>query len=271
MLRLNKKKEYNIYQIFGYFIIYSILGLILETIFALIVYGSFESRKGFLYGPFCPIYGVGAVILTLMLTRLKNKDIKLFFSGMIVGSLIEYIISLIGELLFNARWWDYSNNLFNINGRICLQYSLYWGIISFLLIKKFNPLIEQLINWIKSKLSIKIIKMITIILILFLLIDFILSGIAVELFVSKTVVENNIQVNNKERYVQIYTNLYDNNICNKLMENIWTNEKIIRTYPNLKLQLEDGTNVLLRNYYKEIIPYYYKFKNKEFKNEIDFK
>lgn len=255
----NEKKHISIYRILGYFIIYSILGFLLETIFALVVYGKIESRQGFLYGPVCPIYAVGAIALILALRKCKKNGYSLFFGGLIVGSVVEFTISLIGEIVLNVRWWDYSDKFLNINGRICLLYSIYWGIISIFLIDKINPRVDKLIDWIKSKIDIKVLKPATIALIVFLFIDCIISGIVIDIFLSKTVVENDIQAQSRVRYEKTYEYIYKNKYIEKLMTNIWNENMIIKIYPNLKLTLEDNSIIMVQDYYKDVQPYYYKF------------
>lgn len=122
----------SIWRILTYFIIYSIVGYIIETLFGLFTKGMLESRKGFLYGPFCPIYGVGAVAMILGLQCFKKNNYTLFFGGFLVGSIVEYIISYLGEVIFKVNWWDYSNNFLNINGRICFTFSLFWGLLAYI-------------------------------------------------------------------------------------------------------------------------------------------
>lgn len=111
----NKKKTWtinqvSIWRILAYFAIYSFLGFVIETTYGLLTKGQLESRQSFLYGPFCGIYGVGAVIMIVVLHRIdRTKKWKLFLGGFIVGSITEYVVSLVGELIFNVKWWDYSN------------------------------------------------------------------------------------------------------------------------------------------------------------------
>ena len=131
-----KKKKFSIlgislWEIFAYFIIYSVAGYIVETTFALVRYGVVESRQSFLYGPFCSIYGIGAVIMVIFLQYFKKNRFTLFVGGFIIGSITEYLVSLIGEMILHVKWWDYSNMPLNINGRICLYYSIFWGILAF--------------------------------------------------------------------------------------------------------------------------------------------
>ena len=156
-----KIQRISIWRILVYFIIYSFIGYIVETLFALINYNVFESRKSFLYGPFCGIYGLGAVVLILSLRYFNKNNYTLFFGGCLVGSIVEYIISLLGEILFDARWWDYSDRFLNINGRICLLYALFWGILSLLLMKVINPRVDKFINYAKKNSSLKYLKTLT--------------------------------------------------------------------------------------------------------------
>ena len=96
--RIKEMLNFSVWRITGYFIIYSVLGFIVETIFGIITKGVIESRQSFLYGPFCGIYGIGAIIMIICLQPFKNKSSnKLFWGGFLVGSIVEYIISLIGE------------------------------------------------------------------------------------------------------------------------------------------------------------------------------
>ena len=110
----------SIWRVFAYFIIYSILGFIIETLFGLVTKGVIESRQSFLYGPFCAIYGLGAVIMIGMLQYFNKNNFSLFFGGFLIGSVVEYLVSLFGEMMLHVKWWDYSNMPLNINGRICV-------------------------------------------------------------------------------------------------------------------------------------------------------
>ena len=110
----------SIWRILAYFIIYSVVGYIVETVYGIITKGVWESRQSFLYGPFCSIYGLGAVIMIVFLQYFNKNNNTLFFGGFIIGSITEYIISFLGEKLFHVIWWDYSNMPLNLNGRICV-------------------------------------------------------------------------------------------------------------------------------------------------------
>lgn len=128
-----------------YMFIYSFLGWIVETIYALFVHGHFVKR-GFLYGPICPIYGFGAVILLLITKKMYKKTFQKFLISTIAFTLFEYVVSLILEMLFGLRWWDYSNDFLNIQGRVSLLYSVFWGIAGIILLEKLHPYIQNKIQ-----------------------------------------------------------------------------------------------------------------------------
>ena len=206
-----KTEKINIWRILIYFIIYSFIGFVVETLFALVNYNVLESRKSFLYGPFCGIYGVGAVVLILVLRLFNKNNYTLFLGGCITGSIIEYIMSFLGEILFGARWWDYSKRFLNINGRICLLYSIFWGVLSLILIRIINPTIDKFINYIKSKI------------------------------------------------IKQYNKIYGNKQRSELIQKFWGNERMIKTYPNVTLQLENGNVVYIRDLLPNVKTYIYKF------------
>ena len=170
---MTRSKFYNLFWIF---IIGSIFGWVVEVLFALVKYGHFYNRSSLIYGPFGLAYGLGAVVLTLCLTNLKNNNIlKIFIISFLLGSLCEYIFSWGMELLLGFCCWDYSNIPFNINGRICLLYSVFWGILGITWVKLIYP---KLINVIKL-IPYNIGKTLKNILIVFLIFDVIISVAAV--------------------------------------------------------------------------------------------
>lgn len=250
---------FSIWRIFAYFIIYSVIGYIIETIFGMVTKGVWESRQGFLYGPFCGIYGLGAIVMIIALQYFNQNNHRLFVGGFIVGSIVEYIVSLYGDIFLNVKWWDYSNMPLNINGRICVFFSLFWGFLAIYLMTYVNPRIDKLINWIKSKISIKKLKVITLIIILFLIVDCILTGFALKFFFIRKVHENNIQVENKEQIDIAYDKIYSNEALTNFINKFWGDEKMIKTFPNLKTQDVNGNIIYFDCYVGDIKPYYYKF------------
>ena len=136
----------------SYFFIYSFLGWIIETIYAILINGYFVKR-GFLYGPICPIYGFGAVILIMATKRLYGKPFMKFIISTIAFTVFEYLVSLVLEMLFGLRWWDYSNDFLNIQGRVSLLYSIFWGLTGVFLLEKLHPKVEDFIQKMNAKIS----------------------------------------------------------------------------------------------------------------------
>lgn len=254
----------SIWEILAYFIIYSIAGYFIETGFALIKYGVLESRQSFLYGPFCSIYGIGAVVMVIFLQYFKKNGATLFAGGFIIGSITEYLVSLIGELILNVKWWDYSNMPFNLNGRICFSYSMFWGVLAIFLMRVIHPRVRNFMAYILKKSSAKFIKTSIAVITIFMLVDCIISEYAINLFTIRMVAENNLNVDNKKIICQINDELNKNSFRAKLRNTLFSNEKMIKTYPNLKVEQVDGTIIYFKDLLPEIKPYYIKFSDQDF-------
>ena len=250
----------SIYKILVYFIIYSIVGYIIETLFGIITKGVWESRQSFLYGPFCGIYGLGAVVLIVSLQYFNKSANKLFIGGFIVGSIVEYLVSLVGELIFHVKWWDYSNMPLNINGRICVCYSILWGLLAVYFMMFFHPKIEKLIKQIKTKKTMKILKITTVIISVILLFDFLITMYALKAFIVRKVYEYDLNVSNKEYVINdMYSGLYGNEKRANFIYKHFGDEKMIKTFPNLKIRDVDENMLYLNQYVGNIQPYYWKF------------
>ena len=260
---INKKKKITImglsvWRIMAYFVIYSVVGYIIETIFGIITKGVWESRQSFLYGPFCAIYGLGASIMIMFLHKYSKNYTRLFIGGFIVGSIVEYLVSWIGESLLGVKWWDYSDMPLNINGRICVYFSIFWGFLALYLIASFNPRIDRLINWIKSKLSVKALETLTTTVTLVLLIDCIVTGIALSFFLIRMVNDYDLNVPNKEIIVHKYEDIYKDEKLSNFIYKYWGDKKMLRTFPNLKVQDIGGNMIYMDSLLSDIQPYYYK-------------
>lgn len=256
---INKKEKkkftifgFTILQIFAYFIIYSVIGFIIETIFGFLTKGVIESRKSFLYGPFCGIYGLGAVVMIIGLQKFKKNNYTLFIGGFFIGSVIEYVVSLIGELLFDIKWWDYSNMPFNINGRVCIWFSLFWGLLAIYLMTHINPKVDKFLN----KIPQKILKNTTIVLIIFLLFDFLITCFALKMFYVRLVNDYALDIKGVDRYLEKYTELYENPVIKDFVDTHFSNEKMLKTFPNIKVTQNDGKIIWICDILKNIQPYY---------------
>lgn len=166
----NKTKNFasgiNFYKIALICISGSFAGVVVELLWCLIRNRYIESRAGLVYGPFNLLYGVGAVALTLILYRYRNRSAAFsFIGGIVIGSVVEYVLSWGQEALFGSTSWDYSNIPFNINGRICLLYSVFWGFLGVIWIKSIYPRVAKIILKIPNKAG----KIITVALTVFMI------------------------------------------------------------------------------------------------------
>lgn len=244
-------------RILAYFIIYSFLGFIIETIFGMLTKGVVESRQSCLYGPFCCIYGLGAAVMIPGLQKFKKRNWTLFLAGAIEGSIVEYIISWVGEMIFHIKWWDYSNMPFNINGRICLLFTIFWGILALVLIRLINPYIERFIDKIPAKLF----GIITIGGTILLIIDLLITAFGLQVFYTRFI--NTYNLNLKEdKYLMVSQDVLDNKVIQKLSNTMFSDEKILRTFPNIKFKDDDGNIIWVKDILTDIQPYYFKISNK---------
>lgn len=141
---------YDFYYIFYTFILYSIAGWVYETTYCSISRKCFVNR-GFLNGPIIPIYGFGAVLICIILSPVSHHYLLLFVGGMFLATLLEYVTSFLMEKIFHAKWWDYSERKFNIQGRICLSASLFWGVLAVVMTYFLKPISNDLIDLIPRR------------------------------------------------------------------------------------------------------------------------
>lgn len=161
---------YNFLMIFMFFFIYSFIGWIVEVIDIFLIEKTLVNR-GFLIGPYCPIYGISCIIMLVFLDKYTNDPFVLFMSAILICTIVEYLTSYIMEKIFKTRWWDYSNMPFNVNGRICLINSILFGVGGLVLLYVLNPFITSFLNSIPTN----IFYIISTICLIIFLIDFLLS------------------------------------------------------------------------------------------------
>ena len=135
----------DLYNIIHWFFIYSFLGWVMETCYVSILDKKFINR-GFVNGPFCTIYGFGALAVYFILKPFENNILILFIMGIIVPSILEYFTGWLMEVIFKTTWWDYSNYRFNIKGRICLLNSIIWGVLTVALFLVIQPFVNFIIS-----------------------------------------------------------------------------------------------------------------------------
>ena len=172
-----KDKQTIIQNLCLYFFICSFIGCVCEILYAFYVEKTFVKR-GFLYGIACPIYGFGAVMLIIINDLISKKTNSILFKMIIMAMVFtafEYLVSLVFELIFGIRWWDYSNEFLNLHGRICLQFSILWGIAGVIFIQFIYKKKKKLIQKVRNKVSNKAINIVIIFLTIGVSIDFVLS------------------------------------------------------------------------------------------------
>lgn len=132
-----------IIRIFWVFVIGSVFGFFVEMLYAAIYTRTIVIRQGLIYGPFIQIYGIGAVAYYILIAKIKDPT-KAFFSGMLMGGILEYLCSFFQEIFFGTISWDYSKFFMNFNGRTCLLYCFYWGLIAIAFLKIAYPIFQAM-------------------------------------------------------------------------------------------------------------------------------
>ena len=200
------------------FITYAFLGWILEGAEQIIQRKKLVNR-GFLIGPYCPIYGWGGLAITIILKKYLDDPLALFLFALLICAVLEYLTSYVMEKLFKARWWDYSSKKFNINGRICLEMIIPFGILGMIISYITNPFffgIYELIN--ETGLHI-----ITGIIFIIFLTDNIIS----------TKVISNVEIEG-EKFAKDNTEEITRKVKEVLFNKDWLTRRLIKAYPNLK-------------------------------------
>jgi len=175
------------------FFTYSFAGWFMESVGGILKVKKFVNR-GFLIGPYCPVYGYGVVLITILLDKYKTDISIVFILSVLICGVLEYLTSYYMEKFFNARWWDYHNRKFNINGRICLETLLPFGIGGTLILCLFNPI---LIN-IFLKIPEIILHIVSSVLVIIYLVDSIISLIIISSFKGETYkeIDNTEEISN---------------------------------------------------------------------------
>lgn len=199
------------------FFIYSILGWIVEVIYTRITDKKWINR-GFLIGPICPIYGCGSILLLFILEQYQKDLFVVFLGSIFVCSILEYTTSYLLEKIFNARWWDYSKFKFNINGRICLETMLPFGVGGALIVCFINPIVLSILY----KIPIIIRLIVSIIMSIIFLVDLIVSFNVI----SKIKLNiNNITTDNTEEIKKKVKNIF--------LSKSYVYRRIIKAFPDL--------------------------------------
>ncbi len=141
---------YSLYEMFFIFLFWGIVGWMIEVVDMRIEAGEFQNR-GFLHMPLCPLYGIGMLVMCMLFKEKREAYTVLFFSGIVVATLVEYFVGWLLETLFHTKWWDYSHMRFQIKGRVCLRNSILFGFGAILTIGFIQPVFETVIHRIPSQ------------------------------------------------------------------------------------------------------------------------
>lgn len=203
----------------------------MEVICKLIEKHKFINR-GFLIGPICPIYGYGVLLIVFLVGSLKGDILAVFLKSILVCSILEYLTSYFMEKLFNARWWDYSQRRFNLNGRICLETMLPFGLLGVFVIYILHPLIVSLVN----KINPSLIILLAIITFIIYLGDNIFSYFIMNRI--KKEIKNNDKDNTEAIKIYINSWLSNNSIFYRRLKS---------AYPNFIIKLKDMQEKALKS------------------------
>ena len=217
----------NVFTYFMLFFIYAILGWIIETTLVSIEKRKFVNR-GFLIGPYCPIYGFGGLAITILLKNYTKDPIVLFLMAVIICGTLEYFTSYIMEKIFKARWWDYSAKKYNINGRICLETVVPFGILGCLVMYVLNPITFKYLNMLSNSM----LNIISAICFTIFITDHIVSYNVISSFTKtvKTINVGKIKDNTEEITKKVREVLIGKSFFNK---------RLMEAYPNLQAKIKE--------------------------------
>ncbi|WP_100065583.1 putative ABC transporter permease [Miniphocaeibacter massiliensis] len=241
--------------LFLLFITYSILGWIVESIYCSL-YEKKVVNRGFLIGPYCPIYGAAAILIIIALSDFKNKILILFFLSTLLCGFLEYITSIILEKVFKLSLWDYSKEKLNIKGRICLKNLLMFGFLSVFLVELVHPFFEKLYSNIPYYIFIIIFVLTS----LLFIADIIFTSIAVfditnlanktfnlnELSLARSRITDNILQDIESKAEKIKFELKDKKEKGKVTIN-FIHRRFIKAFPNIKSLNPNESFEILKN------------------------
>lgn len=240
--------DYTFLYVFGVnFVIYSVIGWCCEVAFAALKEGRFVNR-GFLFGPYCPIYGFGVSFVLSCLNPIKDNFIILFLGSFLLTSVLEFITGYCLEKLFHQRWWDYSNEKFNIKGYVCLRFSVMWGLACLIVVDIVHPSIERLISYIPVNAGI------------------IVLALCIAVYISDFIATV-IGINNMSKYMKLLKQTAEhlNNISSSMGENISDSTlALAKNANNIKDSIKTKNEKLKQQREKLIERYAESAKNKPF-------
>lgn len=210
----NNQNKMNMAMICWLFVVGCLIGYVIETLWHLIKNGEWINKQGLLYGPFKPIYGFGLIIIIIAANKLKcQKYYQKFLLGLILGSAFEYLASIFQEYILGTSTWNYANFSYNIDGRLYLPYCLAWGLIAIVCIDIVYPSVAKVID----KIPIKAYKIISIIMIAFMIINLALTSLA-------TI-----------RYADRAKKVENDSLVYKIIDNLYPDDYMKTKFPKLRI------------------------------------
>lgn len=226
---ISKIEERKFHNYLWYIIIFSIICFLIEVLLYFIPIGK---NIGLTLSTLCPIYGISALLIFIYLSKYKGHVAKLFIYGAVLGTLIQYLVSFLLEGTFGVTFWDYSTIKFNLNGRICLYCSLFWGIVTVISINLLQKPIDGLISKMKGKAS----KVIDIILTILLSLSIIFTTWGIATYSIRTK-----ETLNGKNYIS------NNNFIEKFQNTVFSNSIMEKVFPNLRIVDNTGKFNLVKN------------------------
>ncbi len=221
-----------IYKIAIYFIIfliYATVGYIYEVIAMSIINKKLSLSRGYLIGPYLPVYGLGCLMITLFITKYASDRITVFLLGMIYCCTLEYLTSYILEKIYGLRWWDYSDKKYNLNGRINLVTGIKFGISSIFIIEVFNPLIYKILGIIPES----ILVIISIFLASIIILDTIISSYTIA----------KLKINTKKYYKKDATEEIKEKVIQSLKKYRGFYIRLFHAFPNITIKYPKFNNI----------------------------
>ncbi|MBR5369682.1 MAG: putative ABC transporter permease [Bacilli bacterium] len=212
---------YLLMYLFLIFFIYSIIGYIIEVTSCIIITKKFTMSRGYLLGPYIPVFGFGALLMVTLLSKYKNDVIVLFILSGFLCSAVEYFVSLLMELIFKLRWWDYSKDKFNINGRICLRNGFLFGIGGVIIVKYFHPLLDSFLLSLGHNTII--------------IVGWIFAGIIIIDTIISTFTISKLKIDTKKYLNQDATDVIKEQVADTLSKYRVFYKRLFRAYPHIKL------------------------------------
>jgi uncharacterized membrane protein len=214
---------YDFLYLFLVFFIYSIIGYCLEVFFCLLYTKKFNASRGYLLGPYIPVFGFGAIIMVNFLDKYRDDFLILFVFSMVICSLVEYFVSLLLEKIFNLRWWDYSHESFNVNGRICLKNSVLFGLGGIIIVRYFNPLLNSLLSSLDETILI--------------VIGWIFFGIIITDAIVSTYVISKLKIDTKKYINKDATHVVKEQVADSLRKYNLFYKRMLKAFPHINLNV----------------------------------